>query len=58
MKDMMQKIDNLPDNTEKIDKITEFVEKKQQKEDDEEKMKEEEEIMNRPLPNSFIAKIN
>ena len=57
MEEMEEKIENIPDNTQSIRKIEEYISKKEEEERNEEKMKEEEENMNRPLPNSFTATI-
>jgi arginine deiminase len=57
MEEIEEKIENIPDNTEMIKKIVDFIDKKEEEERNEEKMKEEEENMNRPLPNSFIAEL-
>ena len=58
MEEMEEKIENIPDNTQSIRKIEEYISKKEEEERNEEKIKEEEEIMNRPLPNSFTATLN
>ena len=55
MEEIEEKIENIPDNTQSIHKIEEYINKKEEEERNEEKMKEEEENMNRPLPNSFTA---
>ncbi len=57
MEEIEEKIENIPDNTQSIRKIEEYISKKEEEERNEEKIKEEEENMNRPLPNSFTATI-
>ena len=55
---MMEKIDNIPNNTKKIEKIEAYINKKNEEEENEYKIKEEEEIMKRPIPNSFTDILN
>lgn len=53
--EVYDKIDSIPDNSEKINKIEEYVDMEMEEKRMEEQNREEDDMMDRPLPSSFTA---